>query len=256
MSTKFYDVLGVRIAALDYQRAISALESFISDGRTHYVTLTNVHAVTESQYDQELKTALNQADLALPDGMPVAWAGNLAGHEMKDRVCGPDLMLQFIRATAHKGYRHFFFGGAEGVADELASRLKQMCPEMIVAGTWCPPFRPLTESEEAELAEKVNDKVDVMWVGLGCPKQEKWMWQHRHLRTGVMLGVGAAFDFHTSRIARAPRWMQRYGLEWLFRLSQDPRRLWRRYAIYNSMFLFFYLCQQLNLRRFDVAASR
>ena len=253
---KFFDVLGIRFAALNYRQAITALESFIRDGRAHYVTLTNVHAVTESQYDPALKSALNSADLVLPDGMPIAWAGNIAGHGLKDRVCGPDLMLKFIQRTSHRGYRHFFFGGAEGVADELAAKLKKMCPEMVVAGTYCPPFRPLTRPEEAELAKLVNDQVDVLWVGLGCPKQEKWMHEHQHLRIGVMLGVGAAFDFHTDRIARAPRWMQQSGLEWVFRLSQDPRRLWRRYLVYNSLFLVFYLSQQLNLRRFEVATSK
>ncbi|HZS03665.1 MAG TPA: WecB/TagA/CpsF family glycosyltransferase [Blastocatellia bacterium] len=254
MKNGFFDVLGVRIAALDYRRAIRSLEEFIRDGRTHYVTLTNVHAVTESRYDAALRTALDSADLVLPDGMPIAWAGNIAGHDLKDRVCGPDLMLKFINSTAHRGYRHFFFGGAEGVAEELAARLKKICPEMVVAGAYSPPFRPLTESEEAELAHRVNGKVDVLWVGLGCPKQEKWMLAHQHLRVGVMLGVGAAFDFHTERIARAPRWMQRCGLEWAFRLAQDPKRLWRRYLVYNSLFLFFYLSQQVRLRRFDAAA--
>jgi len=246
MQTKFFEVLGVRIAALDYQRAVRAIEKFIHDGRTHYVTLTNVHAVTESQSDPALKTALNSAD-----GMPIAWAGNLP-----DRVCGPDLMLKFITETAGRGYRHFFYGGAEGVADELAARLRQICPQLIVAGTYCPPFRPLNEREEAELAALINGKVDVLWVGLGCPKQEKWMMAHRHLRVGVLLGVGAAFDFHTGRIERAPRWMQRTGLEWLFRLTQDPRRLWRRYLRTNTLFLLLWLSQQLNLRRFDVATSR
>ncbi|HWQ33502.1 MAG TPA: WecB/TagA/CpsF family glycosyltransferase [Blastocatellia bacterium] len=251
MQTTYFEVLGVRIAALDYGRAVRAIEKFIRDGRTHYVTLTNVHAVTESQSDPALRTALNSADLALPDGMPIAWAGKLP-----DRVCGPDLMLKFITETAGCGYRHFFYGGAEGVAAELAARLKKLCPQLIVAGTYCPPFRPLSKAEEAELAAMVNDKVDVLWVGLGCPKQEKWMLAHRHLRVGVMLGVGAAFDFHTGRIERAPRWMQRTGLEWLFRLTQDPRRLWRRYLKTNTLFLLLWLCQQLNLRRFDVATSR
>lgn len=251
MQTTFFEVLGIRIAALDYQRAIRTIEKFIGSGRTHYVTLTNVHAVTESQSDAMLKAALSQADLVLPDGMPIAWAGSL-----KDRVCGPDLMLQFIRATAGRGYRHFFYGGAEGVADELAARLKAICPEITIAGTYCPPFRPLTAAEEADLAGRVNDKVDVMWVGLGCPKQEKWMMEHQHLRVGVMLGVGAAFDFHSGRIERAPRWMQRTGLEWAFRLSQDPRRLWWRYLKTNSLFLWLYLTELLNLRRYEVAPSR
>jgi N-acetylglucosaminyldiphosphoundecaprenol N-acetyl-beta-D-mannosaminyltransferase len=250
MPTKFFEVLGVRIAALDYQRAIRAIENFIRAGRTHYVTLTNVHAVTESQSDTQLRTALNAADLALPDGMPIAWAGGL-----EDRVCGPDLMLKFIGETANRRYRHFFFGGAEGVAEALAAELKRLHPELIIAGTYSPPFRPLTVQEEEELAAMVNDQVDVMWVGLGCPKQEKWMFAHRHLRVGVMLGVGAAFDFHTGRITRAPRWMQRSGLEWLFRLTQDPRRLWRRYLKTNSLFLWLYLSRQLSFRRADVAES-
>ncbi len=247
----FVNVLGVRIAALDYERAIAQLESFISDGGTHYVCLSNVHAVTESQFDRELKAALNGADLALPDGMPLVWAANLEGHGLPDRVYGPELLLRFCAASEQRGYRHFFYGGAPGVAAELAVRIKQLYPGLKIIGAYSPPFRPLTEEEERALAAQLNDRVDVLWVGLGCPKQEKWMAAHRHLRVGVMIGVGAAFDFHTGRVAQAPRWMQRHGLEWLFRLFQEPRRLWRRYLVLNNLFILLYLGQRLGLRKYE-----
>jgi N-acetylglucosaminyldiphosphoundecaprenol N-acetyl-beta-D-mannosaminyltransferase len=250
----FVNILGVRIAALDYQRAIQAVERFLSDGRTHYVCFSNVHVVTESQFDHQLKAAVNAADLALPDGMPLAWIANFEGHHLPGRVCGPEFMLRFCQATAGRGYRHFFYGGAPGVAAELAARLQRMSPGLVVAGAESPPFRPLSEGEEEALAARLNDRVDVLWVGLGCPKQEKWMHTHRHLRVGAMMGVGAAFDFHTGRVAQAPRWMQERGLEWLFRLAQEPRRLWRRYLVLNPLFILFYLGQRLHLRKYEVAA--
>jgi N-acetylglucosaminyldiphosphoundecaprenol N-acetyl-beta-D-mannosaminyltransferase len=252
MQFGFVNILGVRIAAIDYERAMAALERFMADGRTHYVCLSNVHMVAESQFDAELKQAVNAADLALPDGMPLVWAANREGHRLPDRVYGPELMLRFCARSAERGYRHFFYGGAPGVADDLAARLKRRFPGIRIAGSYSPPFRPLDEDEECELAERVNDQVDVLWIGLGCPKQEKWMSAHRHLRVGVMVGVGAAFDFHTGRVAQAPRWMQRRGLEWLFRLSREPRRLWRRNLVHNPVFVWLYLCQQLGLRKFEV----
>jgi N-acetylglucosaminyldiphosphoundecaprenol N-acetyl-beta-D-mannosaminyltransferase len=254
--THFVNVLGVRIAALDYRRAIAAVERFISDGRRHYICFSNVHAVTESQFDPGLKAALNGADLALPDGMPLAWIANREGHGLPGRVCGPEFMLRFCAATAARGYRHYFYGGAPGVAEALAERLQEMYPGLIVAGAESPPFRPLSEAEEQELAERLNGRVDVLWVGLGCPKQEKWMHAHRQLRVGVMLGVGAAFDFHTGRVAQAPLWMQRRGLEWLYRLWQEPRRLWRRYLVLNPIFILFYLGQRLRLRNDQAAVER
>jgi len=253
--TRFVNILGVRIAALDYQRAIDAVERFIGDGRTHYACFSNVHVVTESQFDHQLKTAVNAADLALPDGMPLAWIANFEGHRLPGRVCGPEFMTRFCAATAGHGYRHYFFGGAPGVAEELAARLQHTYPGLTVVGAESPPFRPLSEDEELELAARLNDRVDVLWVGLGCPKQEKWMHAHRHLRVGVMLGVGAAFDFHTGRVNQAPLWMQQRGLEWLYRLSQEPRRLWRRYLILNPLFILFYLGQRLKLRKYEVTVA-
>jgi N-acetylglucosaminyldiphosphoundecaprenol N-acetyl-beta-D-mannosaminyltransferase len=247
MTMEFINALGLRIAATDYDGAIAAMAGFIGDGRSHYVCLSNVHTVVESHFDGELKAAINAADLALPDGMPLVWLVRRAGHALEERVYGPDLMLRFCAATQDRGYRHFFYGGAEGVAAELAQRLKGLFPEMKIAGALSPPFRPLSASEEAQLALMVNDRVDVMWVGLGCPKQEKWMHTHRHLRLGAMVGVGAAFDFHTGRVSQAPRWMQRSGLEWLYRLTREPQRLWRRYLVFNSLFVMFYLGQRLGL---------
>ena len=176
--------------------------------------------------------------------------GRLSGHRV-ERVYGPDVMLALCKRGVPLGYRHFFYGGAEGVADELATRLKAMYPGLLVSGTRTPPFRPLTPSEEREVVEQINSSgADVVWVGLGAPKQDYWVARFRPmLEAPVLLAVGAAFDFHTGRVRQAPRWMQRVGLEWLFRLTQDPRRLWRRYVIGNPRFVFLVLRQVLSARR-------
>jgi N-acetylglucosaminyldiphosphoundecaprenol N-acetyl-beta-D-mannosaminyltransferase len=252
---RYVNVLGVRIAAIGYSDTIAELERLLEDGRTHYVCLSNVHTVTTSQFDIELKTAVNEADLALPDGMPLVWLANLDGHGLDGRVYGPELLDRFCTATAKRGVRHFFYGGTESVLRTLAARISELHPGINIVGTHAPPFRPLSVDEEDQLAELINDRVDVLWVGLGCPKQEKWMHAHRNLRVGVMIGVGAAFDFHAGRIPQAPLWMQRRGLEWLFRLVQEPRRLWRRYLILNPLFVVLTLLQRLGLKRYDATVS-
>jgi N-acetylglucosaminyldiphosphoundecaprenol N-acetyl-beta-D-mannosaminyltransferase len=248
---RYINVLGVRIAALGYSGTIAELERLLEDGRTHYVCLSNVHTVTTSQFDVELKTAVNEADLALPDGMPLVWLANLEGHDLEGRVYGPELLDRFCAATARRGLRHFFYGGTESVLQTLAARMRERYPRINIVGTHAPPFRALTVQEEDQVAQLINDRVDILWVGLGCPKQEKWMHAHRSLRVGLMIGVGAAFDFHAGRIPQAPLWMQRRGSCTNRKNHSRPRRLWRRYLLLNPLFIVLTLLQRLGLKRYD-----
>lgn len=190
-----------------------------------------MHGISEANTDSEFKTVVNSADLVVPDGMPLVWLGRLRGHSMRRRVYGPELMETFCRETGCR-YRHFFYGGAADVAENLATSLQERF-HIVVAGTFSPPFRELTAEEDRALIDRVNQAApDVLWVGLGAPKQERWMHEHRvRLRVPVLLGVGAAFDFNSGRLRQAPRWIRENGLEWLFRLAIEPRRLWKRYLV-------------------------
>lgn len=248
-----YRQLGVRVDALQIPDVIAILERWIAlHGRAQYVTFTGMHSMTEAQSDPLLKNVLNQAGLSVPDGMPLVWLARYHGFKLKRRVYGPELMLSFCEATASKGYRHFFLGGAEGVAQSLAESLKQRFPGLVVAGTYTPPFRPLTADEEIEVTNMISAaRPDVLWVGLGAPKQEKWMQAHTHLAVPVMAGVGAAFDLNIGRLKQAPGWMQEHGFEWLFRLVVEPRRLWRRYLLLGPKFAYYLLAEVTGLRKFD-----
>lgn len=251
---KSFRVLGVQVDAVQIADVIHQMEEWIyaRDG-THFIAVTNVDSIMQAWHHDSFRQILNAADLTVPDGMPLVWLGRLKGHGMKRRVYGPDLLLDFCRATRAKGYGHFFYGGSAGVTERLADALVQHCPRLRVVGTYSPPFRPLTPGEDREAVEMINQAApDVLWVGLGCPKQERWMFEHRHrLNVPVIVGVGAAFDFCTGRVAQAPRWMREHGLEWLFRLHQEPRRLWRRYLIYNTQFVYYVCLELTGLRRYD-----
>src|SRR5690606_4272889 len=252
-STSHVNVLGVRVSAVDMPMALDFFEDAIaSDART-YVCVTGVHGVIESRSDRELMAIHNDAGLVTPDGMPLVWVGKLYGHRHMDRVYGPDLMLALCERSVTAGYRHFFYGGQEGVAEELASRLTARLPGLQVAGCYCPPFRPLSEEEELELIDQVAaSRADIVWVGLSTPKQERFMAAMAgRMPAAVMVGVGAAFDFHSGRTQQAPRWMQRSGLEWLFRMATEPRRLAKRYLKNNPVFLALIAAQLLGLRRFE-----
>jgi N-acetylglucosaminyldiphosphoundecaprenol N-acetyl-beta-D-mannosaminyltransferase len=195
---------------------------------------------------------INQADMAAPDGMPLVWLCRFHGHRGVSRVYGPDLMLALCDHSVAGGYRHFFYGGAPGVAERLAATLKERYPGLQVAGTHAPPFRPVGAMEERSVIEAINAiDPDIIWVGLGTPKQDHWLAQHRPLLTApVLVAVGAAFDMLSGSIPQAPRWMQRSGLEWLFRLCQEPRRLAHRYLVYNPLFLMHVFLQLTGLRQY------
>jgi N-acetylglucosaminyldiphosphoundecaprenol N-acetyl-beta-D-mannosaminyltransferase len=219
--------------------ALSEIERWIEHGEPHYVCVTGVHGVMESQRDEALKDIHNASGLTTPDGMPVVWAGRAAGARIS-RVYGPDLMLALCSVAEERGWSHYFYGGRAGIPELLASRLRQRFPRLRVAGTHSPPFRPLTPKEDAELVDSINAAgPDILWVGLSTPKQERWMADHvGRLDAPVLIGVGAAFDIHAGTLPQAPRWMQRSGLEWFYRLIREPRRLWRRYLRNNPAFLY------------------
>ncbi len=222
--------------------------------RKGYICVTGVHGVMEAQDDAAFKKILNDAFLCTPDGMPMVWAGKLAGHRDMRRVYGPDLMLDICAWSETSGCKHFFYGGADGVAELLAQKLKAKFPKLAVVGCYTPPFRALTADEEAQLQAQVRAaRPDILWVGLSTPKQEKFMAEFLpKLDTTLMIGVGAAFDFHSGRVKQAPRWMQRSGLEWFYRLCSEPRRLAKRYCRNNPLFLLKFLAQLTGLKKYTL----
>jgi N-acetylglucosaminyldiphosphoundecaprenol N-acetyl-beta-D-mannosaminyltransferase len=248
------NVLGVGLSALNPDLALKAVARALEQKTKGYVCVTGVHGVMEAQHDETLHGILNRAFLNTPDGMPMVWVGRRQGFRAMDRVYGPDLMLWVCEFTRDKPYTHFLYGGADGVAPELKRRLEEKIPGLKIVGTYTPPFRALTAAEEAEFIGMIRTlKPDIIWVGLSTPKQERFMAQYwQQLDTTLMFGVGAAFDFHAGRVRQAPRWMQRSGLEWLFRLGCEPRRLWRRYFRNNPLFLFHIACQFAGLRKYPL----
>jgi N-acetylglucosaminyldiphosphoundecaprenol N-acetyl-beta-D-mannosaminyltransferase len=233
------DVLGVGISAINMDQAVAELARWVDDGEQHYVCVTGVHGVMESQSDRELLEIHNRSGLTTPDGMPMVWAGKRAGADAMSRVYGPDLMLEICARSAEQGWRHFFYGGKEGVPELLARKLQERFEGLEVVGTYSPPFRPLTGAESDEIATMIN-KADphFVWVGLSTPKQERWMDANiGRLQAPAVLGVGAAFDIHAGLLPQAPGWMQQRGLEWLYRLIKEPRRLWKRYLGNNPRFV-------------------
>jgi len=239
------NILGVGVSAINMAQALETIDAWIQKREQQYVCVTGVHGIMESQRDATLKQIHNQAGLVTPDGMPLVWLNWLNGCSWVERVYGPDLMLAICERSLIKQYRHYFYGGGKGIAEKLVARLRQRFPGLQVAGSWSPPFRPLTPDEDDDLTQSINSTApDIVWVGLSTPKQEYWMHEHlRRLRAPVMIGVGAAFDFHAGIKKQAPRWMQKTGLEWSFRLVTEPRRLWRRYLINNSLFLWMILLE-------------
>ena len=248
------NVLGVGVSALNLDSAALAITRALERKAKGYVCVTGVHGVSEAQVDPDFRRILNSAFLNTPDGMPMVWMGRVQGFRNMGRVYGPDLMLRVCELSVAGGFTHFFYGGGPGVAESLKARLEQRFPGLKVAGTYTPPFRPLTAEEENRLAQRVAElKPDIVWVGLSTPKQERFMAEHwQRLDATLFFGVGAAFDFHAGRVRQAPRWMQRCGLEWLFRLCCEPRRLWKRYLKNNPLFLLRALCQLSRVKAFPL----
>jgi N-acetylglucosaminyldiphosphoundecaprenol N-acetyl-beta-D-mannosaminyltransferase len=248
------NVLGVGISVLSLGTAVEAIAQAVQARRKGYICVTGVHGVTEAQDDPAFRRILNQAFLCTPDGMPMVWMGRLAGHRSISRVYGPDLMLSVFAWSERSGCRHFFYGGGPGVAEDLKARLEARFPAVQIVGCYTPPFRPLNEAEEEALTQQVRAaRPDMLWVGLSTPKQEHFMASYLpRLDATLMVGVGAAFDFHAGRVKQAPLWMQRSGLEWFYRLCQEPRRLWRRYLRNNPSFVARSAAQLLGLRQYSL----
>jgi N-acetylglucosaminyldiphosphoundecaprenol N-acetyl-beta-D-mannosaminyltransferase len=246
------DVLGVGISAINMQQALATIRSWIISADRQYVCVTNVHAVMECQRDESIRRAHNEAGLCTPDGMPLVWLNRMAGRREVSRVYGPDLLAACCAMSVQEGFSHYFYGGDEGVADRLSVRLRSRFPGLNVAGTYSPPFRELSEEEDEAIMERINAcRPDVVWVGLGCPKQERWMWLHRdRLDAPVLVGVGAAFDYHAGLKKQAPPWVQRIGMEWFFRLLTEPRRLAPRYLKTNPLFLWKLAGRSLSGQRY------
>lgn len=251
-TTERQDVLGLPIALVDYEKAIELMDEMIKRRQRGYVVAAAVHALMVARSDPEMRSALDEATLVVPDGMPIVWAANLLGAELTDRVYGPELMARYCKRSAAKGHRVFLYGGHSNDAlSALTDKLRARFPGIDICGSYCAPHRPLTGEEEGLIVKTLNEsRADVVWVGTGAPRQEKWMHRMRdRLDAPVLIGVGAAFDFHSGRIPQAPPWMQKRGLEWLFRLSREPARLFKRYLVYNTGFMAAFARQYLSYRR-------
>ncbi len=244
------DILGVPISAIDMNIAVDTIAGWIGEGKRRYVCVCNVHTVMECTRSESIRRIYRQAGMVTPDGMPLVWVTRLMGFKSVERVYGPDLMLAVMERSTQRGWTHFLYGGAPGVVERLSSRMTAAFPDIKIVGEVSPPFRPLTPLEDSDMIKKINDSgADIVWAGIGAPRQERWMAEHRErLAAPVLIGVGAAFDFLAGVKAQAPRWMMRSGLEWIFRLGCEPRRLWRRYLLNNPLFMWFVLLQFLGLK--------
>jgi N-acetylglucosaminyldiphosphoundecaprenol N-acetyl-beta-D-mannosaminyltransferase len=245
-------LLGVPVAMTDYSEAIEVMDGLIRYGERGYVCVAPVHSLIVAQDDPEMLAALRGATMVVPDGMPVVWAANLLGENLRDRVYGPELMLRYSDRCAARGHRVWLHGARDqGTLVQLTERMRRRHPGIRIVGAYAPPFRTLTAEEEDAIVRRINEaEPDVIWVGLGVPRQEKWMARMRaRIEAPVMCGVGAAFDFHAGRVSMAPPWMQKRGLEWLYRISQEPRRLLPRYVKTNPRFVFSFARQYFAERR-------
>lgn len=233
------NILGVGVSPVNLSQTVDILEKWRAEGRREYVLCTSVHGLMEAQRDPEIRSALNRSGLTTEDGMPLVWWCQRSGYFNAGRVNGPDLLFAMCERATQNGHRHYFYGSSPRIIEAMVSHLVERYPGMTIAGYRCPPFRPLTPEEDAADIQAINDaRPDYVWVGLGCPKQDRWVAQHAgKIQAAALLGVGAAFDIVAGVQPRAPRWMQRSGSEWLFRLMMEPRRLAHRYLVYNTIFV-------------------
>jgi len=231
-------VLAATVDAVDWDEAINRIQTWADARESRYVCITNVHSVVMTTQSPEFERVVSGADMATPDGAPVAWMLRQTGHRGQARINGPDLMWKYCQQAAQRNEAIFLYGGTNQTLDALEGRLLAAFPGLRIAGAFSPPFRTLSATEDSAIVDMINAAgAGTVWVSLGCPKQERWMAAHRGKINAVMIGVGAAFDYHAGTTRRAPLWMQRSGLEWLHRLLSEPRRLWRRYLVTNSIFL-------------------
>ncbi len=252
-------VLGVPLALTDYGRTMDWIDDAIAHGERGYICVAATHTVMVCDEDPELREAVLNSSLTVPDGQPLVWAMNALGGDLSQRVYGPELMARYCERAADSRVKMYLYGGRnQGALVQLALNLRQRYPGVKIVGGYSPPFRDMTQEEDDAIIKEINrSRADVVWVGVGAPKQEKWMAAMRgRLDAPVMIGVGAAFDFHAGLVPQAPNWMQSAGLEWLFRLAHEPRRLWRRYARYNPRFVTGFARQYLRHRVRGAAPGR
>jgi N-acetylglucosaminyldiphosphoundecaprenol N-acetyl-beta-D-mannosaminyltransferase len=249
------NILGVGVSALNMEIALRETESLLQRGDEGYICVTGVHGIMEAQSDEQFRDILNRSFLTTPDGMPTVWLGRVHGFKHMNRVYGPDYMLGLCERSVARGYRHFLYGGKPGVAEELAAALTRRFPGLKIVGTYTPPFRPLTVDEEDDLYAKLeSSQADVLWCGLSTPKQERFMATYCHrLPVKLMVGVGAAFDLLSGNLDEAPDWMKKAGLQWLYRLIKEPKRLWRRYLLNNPRFTWLTFLQLTGLKGFRLS---
>ena len=246
------DVLGVPLGLTDYERTLDWMDASVAARQPGYVCVCNVHTLMASAEDEELRAALLGSSINVPDGQPLVWALSALGHRLGGRVYGPELMARACARGAETGQRLYLYGGRnQGALVQLALNLRQRYPGVKIVGGYSPPHRPLTEEEREAVIKEINgSRADVVWIGIGVPKQEKWMRSMRsELSAPVLIGVGAAFDFHAGLVPQAPNWIQESGLEWAYRLAHEPRRLWRRYMRYNPRFVLAFARQFVRHRR-------
>jgi N-acetylglucosaminyldiphosphoundecaprenol N-acetyl-beta-D-mannosaminyltransferase len=253
------NITGTNISATSYEEVVEVVGNWLShevssvEKGAKYICVTSVHGIVTARRDLELRMALNNADVTTPDGMPVVWALRSFGARGQQRVYGPTLMLRLCEAAVIRGHRIFLYGGRSEVLSVLCVKLKARYPELRIAGTYSPPFRVLTQAEDEHVKQVISDSgADLVFIGISTPKQEKWMAVHQRDFPGkVLVGVGAAFDFHAMRVRQAPRWMQQAGLEWFFRMLMEPARLWKRYLLVTPQFLPLWALQKMGLLRYD-----
>ena len=241
-------ILGVNLTVTDYNGVIEAIRNAVDTNNQIRLNFTNVHVVMSAQNNKKLMAALNNTKaLSQPDGMPLVWAMKTYGKKINDRVYGPDTFELCMKKSAELNLKHFFYGSTEKTLTLLQKNLLKKFPDLIIAGSYSPPFRALTKEEEVEVAKKINESgANIVWVGLGAPKQEIWVDKMAEkLSSPVIVAIGAAFDFHAETVKQAPDWMQNHGLEWLFRLIQEPRRLWFRYLYYNPLYIIKFTIERL-----------
>jgi N-acetylglucosaminyldiphosphoundecaprenol N-acetyl-beta-D-mannosaminyltransferase len=254
METQRVNILGVGVHAIRIADALRVMQAWIEQRQANYVCCAPAHAIMECYDHPDLRPVYNHSGLTTPDGMPIVWLVRWAGHKQVARVYGPDLLLAACQDGLERGWRHYFYGGAPGVPERLVQRLRDRFPELQVTGIESPPFRELDTAEQADAVERIRAaQADILWLGLGSPRQERWMAANvEQLGVPVQVGVGAAFDFLSGNKPQAPRWMQRSGLEWLFRLFSEPRRLWKRYLLGYPRFVTLVLLQKMGLKRYPL----
>ncbi len=256
LSHSHVDVLGVDVSAVNLEQAILLACEWIENGSAGYACMTGVHGVMEAQRDESLREILNGAMLNAPDGMPLTWVGHIQGFDKMNYVTGPQFMARMCGIAAERDYGIFLYGGQVGTAEILSARLQAKFPGLRVTGTWTPPFRALSASEEEEMISAVHQaRPQIMWVGLSTPRQERFMARYaKRLQVPLLVGVGAAFDYHSGRLLDCPPWVKRAGLQWLHRLVQEPRRLAPRYLRNNPAFIWRIALQLAGLRREEESA--